>query len=437
MLIARNRIPKISPRLAFSVAVLAALPAGGCSTILAVKEQQALADASAVVSGTVAMADGQAHGPIVVGLVTKGPDGFRLIDHFVAEKPGPWIFATQAGTYWIAAFEDTNGNGRYDGEPAYRPSPDHPVTLTPGQKVSDMTIAIPRDGVFASVGFAIADLEARAAKEQQVHSIYGLSVSGVVTSLDDPRFSERIASSGMWKPWDFLLHTEPGIYFLEPYDPSRIPVLFVHGIGGTPLNFRELIAGLDRKRYQAWVAYYPSGGNLGVIGDWMAQMFARLRTKHRFPKAAVVAHSMGGLVTRRFLLGDFDRTGSDVVRTTVTISSPLGGMVSAGKGVEDSPVVVRSWYGLAPGSDFLDGLFYSDVPKRQARRRLPAHMAYHMMFGFHGRDASDGVVALSSQLRPEAQEEARSLRGFDETHTGILRSPATSARLNAILAEMP
>ena len=100
-----------------------------------------------------------------------------------------------------------------------------------------------------------------------------------------------------------------------------------------------------------------------------------------------------------------------------------------------SPIVVRSWYGLAPGSAFLDGLFYKDPAAKTERRRLPAHMAYHMLFGFHG-DSSDGVVALSSQLRPEAQEEARSERGFDETHMGILRSPAAAARLNEILAEM-
>ena len=56
-------------------------------------------------------------------------------------------------------------------------------------------------------------------------------------------------------------------------------------------------------------------------------------------------------------------------------------------------------------------------------------MAYHMMFGFHGGGIrlSDGVVALSSQLRPEAQKEAATVRGFDETHTGILASPAVAA----------
>jgi hypothetical protein len=41
---------------------------------------------------------------------------------------------------------------------------------------------------------------------------------------------------------------------------------------------------------------------------------------------------------------------------------------------------------------------------------------------------------VASQLRPEAQEEAQTLRGFDETHVGILASPAVATYLNGILA---
>jgi hypothetical protein len=45
-------------------------------------------------------------------------------------------------------------------------------------------------------------------------------------------------------------------------------------------------------------------------------------------------------------------------------------------------------------------------------------------------------VAVSSELRPEAQDEARSLRGFDEDHTSILRSAEVAAYLNGILAAL-
>jgi hypothetical protein len=147
---------------------------------------------------------------------------------------------------------------------------------------------------------------------------------------------------------------------------------------------------------------------------------------------------MGWLVTREFVLRDYEMNGTDVVRTYVTISSPLGGMASAGEGVERSPVVLRSWYGLAPEGAYLNGLFFKDGARTE-RRRLPDHVAYHLLFGFRGggpEGSGDGIVAVASQLRPEAQDEARSERGFDEDHASILRSPAVAARLNAILAEI-
>jgi hypothetical protein len=60
-------------------------------------------------------------------------------------------------------------------------------------------------------------------------------------------------------------------------------------------------------------------------------------------------------------------------------------------------------------------------------------MKYHMLFGYHG-DSGDGVVPLPSQLRSEAQDEAGTIRGFDETHTGILASPEAIRYLNRLLA---
>lgn len=417
-------------------AALLALLAAGCSTLLAVREQQEKLDARAVIGGKVRVEGRAARGPLVVGLAARGPSGFRLVDHFVSEKGGSWVIAAEPGTYWAFAFEDADGDGRYDDEPVFRPGEADGIKLGPGQHRLDLDLVIRDDVRFVNRPFSVEEVQLRGQEQQQTYSLYAMSVAGEQVTLDDPRFSAEVASSGMWKPYDFLLQAQPGIYFLEPYDPGRIPVLFVHGIGGSPTDFRELIASLDHSRFQAWVAYYPTGGRLDGLSRWLAQVFVRLRTRYRFGRSAVVAHSMGGLVARGFVLEDFDATGTESVRTFVTISSPLGGMPSAAKGVEQSPVVLRSWLGLAPGSDFLDGLFYSDLPARKQPRRLPPHMRYDLVFGYRGgglSGSSDGVVALSSQLRIEAQKEAETVRGFDETHTGILRSPAVAEHLRGIL----
>lgn len=415
-----------------AVVLLFAFLAAGCSTLLAVRDQQRRAELNAVVAGTVST-EHEARGPLVVALVVGGPDDAQVIDYFVATKPGPWMFAVSAGTYWLAAFEDANGDYRYEDEPAYRVNWDQPLHLGEGTETLGIDLMIPEDDRFDADKYDIEDLVPRGEDQQRRISLFSLGTAGTVTSLDDLRFARENATEGMWKFYDFLLKYEPGIYFLQEYDPAKIPVLFVHGINGSPIEFRGLIEGLDQSRFQPWVFYYPSGAQLEGISEFLAQLFTRLREEHNLTDVVVVAHSMGGLVTRDFLLNDFERNGSKVVKTYVTISSPLAGMPSAGQGVEMSPIVVNAWRGLAPGSEFLEGLFYDDPAAHTIRRRLPAHMDYHMIFGYRG-ESGDGVVPIGSQLRDEAQSEARSIRGFDEDHSSILHSADVSVHLNKILS---
>jgi pimeloyl-ACP methyl ester carboxylesterase len=418
--------------------VAAAIVASGCSTLLAVREQQQLAAELAVVGGRVG-ADHETKGPIIVAIVGRGEHEYFVVDHFVTEQPGPFVFAVAAGRYWLAALEDANRDGRYDGEPALRPEPENFIDLAPGQRIDDVVLTIPRDGRLRRDSFSFSDLFARRPEEQPAVSVFALSVAGRVVSLDDARFDQRVADAGMWKFYDFFLSSQPGIYFLHEYDRDKIPVIFVHGMRGSPRTFRSLVDSLDRTRYQPWLFYYPSGANLDTLAGLFAQLFLRLQLEYGFDRFAVVAHSMGGLVSRAFLLDYYAGVRQDIESVFVTISSPLGGMPSAGAGVERSPVVINSWRGLAPGSEFLEGLFYSDPTTKAVRRRLPRRVSYHMLFGFRGGNlsgSSDGIVPLASQLRAEAQQEALSLRGFDEDHTSILLSDAAARRLNEILATM-
>jgi pimeloyl-ACP methyl ester carboxylesterase len=431
-----------SSALRLRAALLVPLYAGllaGCSTIFAVDDQEKLVAKLAVIGGNVGPADHAAKGPFVVGLLAKGPSGYRLVDHFVTEKPGSWLVAVEPGTYWVVAFEDVQRDGRYNDEPALKLDESKPITLASGEKKLGLDVKVPLAGRFTITGFSPSELEARGQKEQQTVSVMALSVSGEVAPLSDPKFAPEIGAAGLWRTYDFLLQVRPGIYFLEPYDPKKIPVIFVHGAGGNPREFTYLIDSLDHSRYQAWVAYYPSGASLDALGRWMSQLYVRMRSTYGFERAAVVAHSMGGLVARYFLLYDHELSADDTIRTFVTISSPLGGMAAAAKGIDRSPVVLKAWYGLAPGGTFLDGLFYSDAPSDKIRRRLPASMQYHLLFSYRGggsSGSSDGTVLVSSELRDEAQQEATSIRGFDEDHTSVLRSKAVATRLNEILAEM-
>jgi hypothetical protein len=253
-------------------AVAAAVVLCGCSTILAVRAQSLRADENPVVSGTVAI-EQPARGQLFVGILARDASGFDLVDHFVSEKPGRWIFALAPGTYWLAACEDVNGDGRYENEPALTPNPDEPLVLAPGQSVEGIHLVIPQQGRFEG-SFTVADLQTRDPAEQQRVSAFKMSVAGAVATLDDPRFDPDVGVKGMWQYYGFLLETQPGIYFLQPYDPKNIPVLFVHGIGGTPRDFQHLIAELDSDRFQPWVYHYPSGAGLDALAELLVQLFA-------------------------------------------------------------------------------------------------------------------------------------------------------------------
>ena len=83
--------------------------------------------------------------------------------------------------------------------------------------------------------------------------------------------SAESGSLGLRQPFEFLANVGIGVFLLEPYDPKRIPVLFVSGAGGNPWEWRALIDALDHSRYQPWVFVYPSGQRLASsVGCWSA-----------------------------------------------------------------------------------------------------------------------------------------------------------------------
>ena len=94
-----------------------------------------------------------------------------------------------------------------------------------------------------------------------------------------------------------------GLYFMQPYDPDRIPLVFVHGLFSTPFTWVQTINGLQadpeiRKHYQFWIFAYPTGNPI---------LYSALRLREELAKAdqlypnhkpyIVVGHSMGGMLT--------------------------------------------------------------------------------------------------------------------------------------------
>jgi hypothetical protein len=112
-----------------------------------------------------------------------------------------------------------------------------------------------------------------------------------------------------------------GLYQLEPYDPERIPLVFVHGLISTPRMWRNVINEIEtdpvlRRRYQCLVFGYPTGNPPAYSALRLREELRRFKEIHPDSKDMVlVGHSMGGLLTRMQLTSverdDWDVIGKD------------------------------------------------------------------------------------------------------------------------------
>ena len=363
--------------------------------------------------------------PVIVVLVAA--DGDAIVDQYVLAGPGPFYFLPLPGRYRIAAFEDRNRDFVYQpaDEPAAWYGAPEVVDATGARRVANLDVRLP-----AAPGRPLGVAIDAAGTTRRGSAALPPFAVGDVTTLDDPRFAHANGELGLWEPVEFMFELAPGFYFLEEYDPKKTPVLFVHGAGATPRDFAYLIEHLDHAKFQAWVLFYPSGLELDQIAMGAARWLNALAIRYQFDHIAVVAHSMGGLVSRAMLNRWVAAGQGDKLTVYVTLSTPWGGFASAESGVQDSPVVMPMWRSMAPNSEFLRDLFVHPLP-----------CPHQLIFTYQGHSlllggvASDGVVAVSSQLPLEVQAQAHKVYGFDHTHVGNLSAPEVSQLVNELLAE--
>ena len=251
--------------------------------------------------------------------------------------------------------------------------------------------------------------------------------AGSIANLDDPVFSAEQGEKGFWAPLDSFKLTGCNVYFLEPYDRKKIPVLLVHGAAGSPQDWRYFIKSMDRSRYQPWIFHYPSGARLKTMSLFLRKKLYDLDRKYNFDQLYVVAHSMGGLVSRSALIEKDQHNRA--VKLFISISTPWGGEQRAKTGVENSPAVIPSWKDMEPGSDFIRSIFAV---------KLPDAIRYYLFFGHKGggsvfRQNNDNTVTLESMLDPRAQAGALKVIGFNEDHISILNSAEVIAQYKAIV----
>src|SRR6476620_11761315 len=277
-----------------------------------------------------------------------------------------------------------------------------------------------------------------------------------------------------------------GLYFLQPYDPNRIPVVFVHGLISTPFDWAQTINGLQadpeiRKRYQFWVFGYPTGNPVLYSALRLREELARVDKLYPNHKDYVlVGHSMGGLLSQAQVTSmtraDWEQTLGEVGMQLFATLRPAD-LVARATTFKANPRIKRVVFICTPhrGSEMASGgigalaiklislpvdletTMKSEIPEETLRKlnngRLPNSVSnlapkapylavlnkesiqapYNSIIGNRGKpgplaDSSDGVVPYWSSHLDGAQSEC-----IVPGPHGSCELPQTIAELDRIL----
>lgn len=301
-------------------------------------------------------------------------------------------------------------------------------------------------------------------------------------------------------PWSGLLTPDdseqaPRLFLSEPFDPHKIPVVWVHGLLSSPATWSDVVNELRycsdlRERYQFWFFRYPTGQPFIRAAAELRSQLTQLRQiydpNHESPELdqiVLVGHSMGGLVSKLLVTHSGDdilnviskvpletlqtdektRAGLEArvrfephpsVRRVVFIATPHHGSGYAArlpgkvadtfirredpafeKLLRDNPGAFHpSISDRLPNSvDLLD----PQEPLLDVIEHLPlgSDVTLHSIIGEGpiplGSRGSDGAVPVRSAVHPGVASELH----IAATHNGLLRNEATFAELARILRE--
>lgn len=109
----------------------------------------------------------------------------------------------------------------------------------------------------------------------------------------------------LFKPGEF---TETArLARLQPYDPKKIPILVIHGLGDSQATWAPMIEELRandtiRQNYQVWFFSYPTGFPFPLMAEVLRNKMDAINARYPDHKPVVViGHSMGGMIARELI----------------------------------------------------------------------------------------------------------------------------------------
>lgn len=270
---------------------------------------------------------------------------------------------------------------------------------------------------------------------------------------------------------------------LQPYDPSRIPVVFIHGLMSHPRMWRDVINDLMAdptisSRYQFWVYYYPTGWPIAYSAMRLREDLEKaMRSVGHSRDIVLIGHSMGGLLARMQVVSpgktfmratiqpdrwsrfdnlppdhiakkSFEFSANPDIERIIFISTPH-------RGSRLADWSLATWFTKfihlpskisSAAVDLIPNLLtspesYTSVsrlspsnPVYQVLEKLPIQAPHHSIIGDRGRgdspESSDGVVPYWSSHLSSAESEVI----VPDNH-GAFDDPSAIAEIKRILRE--
>jgi pimeloyl-ACP methyl ester carboxylesterase len=203
-----------------------------------------------------------------------------------------------------------------------------------------------------------------------------------------------------------------GIYLIHPYDPNKIPILFIHGLLGSPISWQNLTNDLcsDPKvleHYQPWFFLYPTGQ---PMLESAAQLREDLQATQRLfdpsgravpsHHVVIVAHSMGGLLAHTLV------SDSGAALWNVFATKPLSSLKLS---ADEKDFVLKYFFFQHQAS--IDRVIFLSVPHR-------------------GSVLASGIVgSIGNRIIRHSKSPARAMKELAAQYPGIL--DPYFARVNA------
>jgi pimeloyl-ACP methyl ester carboxylesterase len=405
------------------------LLSSGCSLIKLDHEMQLAHQQLVLVSGQLQHSVDQ-HSALVALLDNQS----HLVAYRIASPGEVFYFITPPGAYQLVAFDDRNGNFVIDPDEPRQwllEAKSTPLTVQPSREEREQLGHLNELNLPADALGQAPELDLSLQVVYQEHPRFQRNYLQTVT-LNDWRFDAQRTRMGTWQPVSFINELGYGLYLLGPWDARKEPVLMVHGINSSPKDWSWLAEQLDRSRYQPVLFHYPGGLPLDNNAYMLSMAIRDLQLRHHPKRMHLMAHSMGGLVTRR-ALQRLNADYSQQVCLFITLSTPWGGHPMAAHGVHDVPLDIPLWRDLSPDSPFLRNLFSQPLARHIRQWHLISYGGNRSLLP----QPNDGAVPLASELLPAAQDEAERIYLLDESHTGILHSNRSAQLIKRALESLP